>query len=88
VEDLVQLLGLRVKDKVTGFSGVVTSVCMDLYGCKQALLHPGMDKDGKLLEQGWFDQNRIEIINKKPVMLPPAATTVKGPADKPRYPAA
>ena len=43
----LDLLGMQVRDQVTGYSGVVTSVCFDLYGCIQAVVHPGTDKDGK-----------------------------------------
>lgn len=68
----LNLLGLRVVDRVTGFKGVVASVTFDLYGCIQAIVNPGMDKDGKLGEQLWFDVNRLEVIDSTPVMQRPA----------------
>lgn len=46
----LDLLGMRVEDRVTGFRGVVSSVGFDLYGCIQAIVNPGQDKDGKLME--------------------------------------
>jgi hypothetical protein len=58
-----RLLGHRAKDRVTGVEGVVTTVTFDLYGCIQALIHPGVDKDDKLKEQLWFDVNRLEPIS-------------------------
>jgi hypothetical protein len=61
-------LGLRVRDKVTDYPGVVTSVSFDLYGCIQGLVNPGMDKEGKLKELTWFDLNRLEIVDTAPVM--------------------
>lgn len=64
----LNLLGYKVKDKVTGFSGKATSICFDLYGCIQCLIHPGLDKEGKPADQNWFDVSRIEITDQTPVM--------------------
>lgn len=85
--DNLKLLGLKVKDKVTGFSGVVTSISFDLYGCVQAIVHPGIGKDGKALECHWFDVGRLEILSKKPVMQTPTfqKKDEKGPAEKPSF---
>ena len=85
----LDLLGKRVSDKVTGFNGIVTSVCFDLYGCNQALVHPGLDKDGKPAEQGWFDATRLIVTDATPVMPQPNfsdtdESAAKGPAEKPR----
>ena len=85
----MDLLGLRVEDRVTGFKGVVASVSFDLYGCIQAMINPGTDKDGKLRDQVWFDVNRLEVLDKKPVMdrpdfsYGPVSDAKKGPAEKP-----
>ncbi len=85
----MDLLGLRVEDRVTKFKGVVASVSFDLYGCIQAMINPGTDKDGKLQDQVWFDVNRLEILSKKPVMdrpdfsFAPILDAKKGPAEKP-----
>jgi hypothetical protein len=86
----IKLLGLRAQDKVTGFTGVVTSVAFDLYGCVTALLNPGMDKDSKLADQTWFDVGRLKILNQNPVMEPPNFVTGpqaegrQGAAEKPK----
>ena len=81
---MLTLLGYRVRDKVTGLEGVVTCICFDLYGCIQATLNPGVDKEGKLREQAWFDVARLEVISKEPVMPPPDFAVEKGPAEKPQ----
>jgi len=47
VQDHLSLLGKEVEDVVTGMSGIVASVSFDLYGCIQAIINPGLDKDGK-----------------------------------------
>jgi hypothetical protein len=41
--------------------GVITSISFDLYGCRQVILTPGLDKDGKLRDSNWFDENRVKI---------------------------
>ena len=87
-EQHIGLLGLRVRDKVTGATGIVTSVCFDLYGCKQAIVSPMVGKDGKLGDQAWYDAERLEIKNYTPVMQVPdfKAGTPQGPETKPtRY---
>lgn len=77
------LLGLKVKDKVTGNKGVVTSICFDLYGCIQAIVS---DSKG---EGKWYDVSRLEVKSGKPVMDLPdfeagyIADGKKGGADKP-----
>jgi hypothetical protein len=88
----LKMLGLRVEDRVTGFHGVITSICFDLYGCIQATVHPGQDRDGKLMECVWFDVNRLRILDIDPVMNPPEfdwspetlSSGGKGPAERPK----
>ena len=58
----LELLGLKVKDKVTGQKGVVTSISYDLYGCIQAVV---TDTKG---EGKWFDVTRLVFKNLTPVM--------------------
>lgn len=81
VQDCLSLLGKRVKEAVTGMEGIVTNVGFDLYGCIQAIVHPGIvGKDGKISETHWFDINRLTVIKDKPVMQQPsfvAATKVR-----------
>lgn len=85
----IELLGLKVEDKVTGITGIVTSVSFDLYGCIQAIINRGLDNDGKSFEQMWFDVARLRVIDPAPVMDRPnyeyglVADGKKGPAEKP-----
>jgi hypothetical protein len=67
----MDLLGRKVKEKITGVEGTVTSVCFDLYGCIQACVHQGVDGTGKIREQNWFDVSRLEVIPSDRVMDPP-----------------
>ena len=92
----LELLGLKVRDRVTGFVGVVASVSYDLYGCVQAVVSPLIDDKGKLEDGRWFDVSRLEVLDSVPVMkipggrftvtrssAPAASTKHPGPADKP-----
>lgn len=87
----LDLLGRRVEDRVTGFKGVVATVGFDLYGCIQAIVNPGIGKDGKLQESQWFDVNRLQVTSDEPVMARPEfewtpqviAEAGKGPAERP-----
>jgi len=85
----LKLLGLKARDKVTGYSGIVTTVSFDLYGCIQAVLTPTAVKDGQVQAGHWFDVTRLEIRDKKPVMDLPnfekgyVAEGRKGAAPKP-----
>ncbi len=80
----MRLLGFRVKDRITGLQGVVTSVSFDLYGCVQALIAPG-EKDGKLMESWWLDEKRLEKIGDAPVMELPSFETIPGPEKLPQF---
>lgn len=91
IQNHTSLLGWTVKDKVTGFRGVVTHIGIDLYGCVQAIVHPRAvaERDGsqKLEESRWFDLARLDKVGRAPVMKPIALKgdlTVAGAAnDKP-----
>ena len=80
----MELLGLNVRDKVTGCVGVVSSISYDLYGCIQAVLTPKANKEGGIPALRWYDICRLEILSKKPVLpVPTYGAVVKGPAEKP-----
>ena len=56
-------LGQEVKDKVTGFSGIATSVTEFMYGCRRISVDPReLSKDGKLKENLIFDEPQLEVI--------------------------
>jgi len=89
IQKHLDMLGLDVEDRVTGFKGVVTSISFDLFGCIQAVVNPGTDKEGKVRDSHYFDVNRLEILSHTPVMrlpdfdLGPIAEGRHGPAEKP-----
>ena len=58
-------LGQTVKDKVTGFQGVVTGKAEYLYGCTTIGVTPKVGKDGKTAEAEWFDEPSLNIVKGK-----------------------
>jgi len=88
-EEHFDLLGFEAKDKVTGYSGVITTLSFDLYGCVQVVITPKIDKDGKIPDGRWFDVSRLQLTGTEPVMERPdfvagyVATGKKGASDKP-----
>jgi len=89
VQEHMELLGVKVMDKVTGYKGVVTSISFDLFGCIQAVVTPEAGEAGKQEESRWFDVARLKVTGKKPVMGLPnyeygyVAAVSKGAAEKP-----
>lgn len=57
-------LGAEVKDKITGFSGIVVLRAEHLFGCATYGIAPKVLADGKKGETEWFDEGRIEVIGK------------------------
>lgn len=64
----LEILGHEATDVVTGFTGVISSISFDLYGCVQAVVVPKMTAKGELGDGRWFDTSRLKITSKKPVM--------------------
>lgn len=83
----LQWLGLKVREKVTGFAGTVTSVSFDLYGCTHGLVTPPRNSDGKQEDSCWYDLKRLEDVGEgQRVLEPPADWApeyVAGPEAKP-----
>lgn len=54
-------LGLKAKDKITGFEGIITCKVEYLTGCDQYGLTPPVGADGKVGQSEWFDEGRLVI---------------------------
>jgi len=70
-------LGQKGKDKITGFTGILTSRQQYITGCDQYTLTPGMNEDKELMEQYSFDEDRIKIIGRG--ILPKDVSNEKNP---------
>lgn len=70
-------LGDKVKDQITGFEGVVTGHTRYITGCDAFCLQPqGLDKDGKIHDAKWIDENRLVMVEAKAVVLDPVPVVV------------
>ncbi len=58
-------LGDKVKDKVTGFTGIAIGRTTWLHGCDRYVVQPIVGKDGKLPENQVFDELQLEVVSKK-----------------------
>lgn len=88
VDQDFSMLGKRVKDKITGFEGVVTSLGFDLYkGVDYAVTPPSSETD--VYCGGWINPLRVETLSETPVMEIPnfnkgyVSEGRKGAASKP-----
>ena len=79
MQEYMNILGLRVKDRVTDFIGVATTGSFDLYGCVQCIVtSKEVDKDGHNVQR-YFDHKRLEVTDGEPVMeVPDFATKTPG----------
>lgn len=56
------MLGKIAKDKITGFTGIVTGKAEYLTGCNQFLLMPPCAENGAFVEGQWFDEGRLSVL--------------------------
>lgn len=56
-------LGSRVRDQITGFTGIAVGYSRWMYGCNRFVVESESLKDGKPLGDEWFDEQRIETID-------------------------
>ena len=77
-------LGKLGKDKVTGFTGIITSKIYYLFGCAQYGMSPKVDENGKKPQIEWFDTGRVEIIG--PGVLPEEVTAAKPGGENREHP--
>jgi len=54
--------GDLVRDRITKFKGVVTCVLLYLHGCARVAVKSLEMKDGKPIDEQYFDDSQLEII--------------------------
>jgi len=74
-------LGDRIKDRISGVTGIVTSVSDFLYGCRRLGLQPEGHKDGKPAESFWIDEPQAILL--KSQVVKPAVVSADAPDEKP-----
>lgn len=69
----------RVKDKISGLSGIVTGVTDFLYGCRRIGVTPEENNEGKPAEPFWIDDAQAKVV-KKHVIAPFVQAVAPSPA--------
>ena len=54
-------LGVKAKDKLTGFEGIIIGRADHITGCNTYGLKGKLDKDGKPQEAEWFDEGMVMV---------------------------
>ncbi len=68
-------LGVKVRDRVSGFEGIAGSRVEYINGCIRYELIPKVDKDGKHVGSCYFDEARLEVVkDEKPVKVEKKST--------------
>lgn len=57
-------LGSVAQDKITGFKGTVVARTDYMTGCSRYCIQPKTDKEGKIPDDGWFDENFLKVTSK------------------------
>lgn len=71
IQQHLEWLGFKVRDRVTELEGVVTSVSLDIGGCVQGYIQQqGTDEKGELLPGRWVDTTRLTKLSHDRVMEP------------------
>ena len=71
-------LGSRVKDRITGFTGIASGRAEYQFGCAQVLITPEGLKDGQPLNAHWFDEQRVEVVEETAPVVSPASSAKSG----------
>ena len=75
-------LGQEVKDKVTGFKGIMDVRAEHLFGCIRIGVKPQeFDKDGRMQDHEFFDEASLEVVSEGilPTMAKSITETKKPP---------
>ena len=61
-------LGCKVKDVVTGYTGIVTAQCIYLNGCVQYQVE-NAKKKGEEIQERWIDAQRLKVVSGGKVII-------------------
>lgn len=80
-------LGTKVRDTITGFTGIITGRTQWLYGCVRCYVEPRELHEGKPVDACTFDEERLEVVieeNKKEQVQIREGAAPGGPRCDPR----
>ncbi|WP_172332544.1 hypothetical protein [Mangrovicoccus sp. HB161399] len=75
-------MGDKVKDTLTGFTGVVIAHAEHMTGCNQLYVLPQSEKENEIKDGHWFDIERIEKIGDRAVVVEARLTGADVPAPR------
>jgi hypothetical protein len=82
-------LGSRVRDRISGFSGIVVARAIWLNGCTRVGIQSEVLCEGKPLEPQWFDEPQVDVVPEQPAESPSAPAAPRpggGPRRDPASP--
>lgn len=72
-------LGNKVRDTISGFSGVAAGRAEYMYGCNQILISPDRTgENGAAIDSQWFDEQRVETVDFRPVAVSEESSATAG----------
>lgn len=67
-------LGMKYRDRISGFTGTATGYVRYITGCNQVLLGPKAKDDGTLSPSEWFDEQRLVQVEGERIVLDNGST--------------
>ncbi len=67
MEKFLVELGAHVQSKISGLRGVVVARSEHINGCNRYYIQPKVDKDGKLPDGWWLDENELDVLPQEPL---------------------
>ena len=58
-------MGSKVKDRISGFSGIATAIAVTIHGVQHVAIEPDKCHEGKPVKACWFNAQRIELVEEK-----------------------
>ncbi len=71
-------LGSKVRDQISGFTGIATGRATYLFGCVRVLVEPQELKDGKPIESQWIDEQRLKVLKEGGIETSPDSSAESG----------
>ena len=82
--DLIFDFGDRIRDKITGFEGIVAAKSEYFNGCKRyGVQGLKLKEDGTVTELEWFDAQQVELLKARAVSLDVPKKAPGGPMPVP-----
>jgi len=70
-------LGDKVKDKITGYTGIVVGITSWQNGCRTVGIKSLKLKDGIPQDSHWLDENQLEVVQQKARVIKPISYKVE-----------